>query len=299
MDSLTFSFDILTSHKSATENYSGESSFVFKDKHEYKDFIFLAINLKELKIKKSSGNKYECLVTFRDAMPNEQKRYFVENFAHFITHKMASRHNHYYGSPYIQVDWAHYYMNSKTGLSDYVHLSSKNFKNFDDYIPQKRPYPDISRFFYHGMKSNNIKSKYFNLFLILEFLEYSDRYKQLFSEKNLFDRQEKEKINALAASMESSIKKGVIKSILGRTEKPRAIKLFELLHDIGLESIDFLVVNSPLTIETVRKLIETRNILFHQGERIDENIIWGILIPLTRTIVEKINNEPKLLAKRP
>lgn len=300
MDTLTFSFEILISHKAATENYSGVSNFVFGEKYEYNDISFLGKDIKELKLNKTSDQKYKCLITFGQKLSEDQKKSFVEKFSFLITHKMAPNLNHHYGSPYIQIDWANYYMSSKRGISDYVCLNSKDSINLDNFICYKKPLPEISRFYYYGMKSNNLKSKYFNLFLILEFLEYSDRYKQLFSGKAMFSAQEQEKIIELANSMKDSVKNDTLKGILSRTQKPRAQKLLEILYDIGIPTVDFFEETStPLTIEIVRKLIKTRNILFHQGETIDENIIWGTLIPLTRTIVDKIISNPRLLSSKP
>ncbi len=149
------------------------------------------------------------------------------------------------------------------------------------------------------MKSNNIKSKYFNLFLILEYLEYSDRYKQLFSNTPLFNKEEKDRITDLAESFTNEIKKGAIKNILSRTELPRKEKLYSLLNDVGVNNYSILgTERADLLEENIATLITTRNKLFHKGMEFDENIVWNILIPLTRKVVKIVSKNPDILNNR-
>lgn len=145
--------------------------------------------------------------------------------------------------------------------------------------------------YYDGLRANSCISKYFHWFLIIEVIEHSNRYKREFTEL-LFEASE---LDAIAKQFKSNAKSEAIKSLKGRTKKSRKRKLYEILQTIGVNEYSIYDEKYCLTLETVNKIIEYRNSLFHRGGKFDERFIWYHFFPIVREIVTLLLNNPKLL----
>ena len=145
--------------------------------------------------------------------------------------------------------------------------------------------------YYEGLKANTVKSKFFHWFLILEFIEHSKIYKDNFSDL-LFDKKE---LEGLAQNFEKeSDKYNAIMNLKGRSKESRPSKLYKILQKIGTDKYQFREEEYNLEMSTIKKILECRNKLFHQGQDFDENLLWNHLFPIIRDIVEKFMKNPKI-----
>ena len=146
--------------------------------------------------------------------------------------------------------------------------------------------------YYDGIKANHYTSKYFHWFLIIEAIEHSELYKREFQER-LFDSSE---IDAIAEKFnDNETKRNAITSLKSRTLMSRKEKLYTILRKLGITSYHLHGEDHILSRETVTKIIEFRNSLFHQGENLDEWFIWNDLFPIVRDIADLLIKNPNLL----
>ncbi|MBE0425298.1 MAG: hypothetical protein IBX72_01460 [Nitrospirae bacterium] len=152
-------------------------------------------------------------------------------------------------------------------------------------------YPELLEYFYEGLRAELPRSKFFHWFLILEHLEYSERYKVKFASTPLFSEEDKNKIRALAETMEVNDKKDTILKIVGykKRDKNRQTKLYEYLKDIlGIDKIKLGIEIKEFNKSIVDNIIQTRHSLFHPGGNFDQIILWHNLYPLVVEILKKL-----------
>ncbi|RWX44297.1 hypothetical protein H206_01907 [Candidatus Electrothrix aarhusensis] len=179
--------------------------------------------------------------------------------------------------------------------SDSYGLIVTNFVTIDEQYLQSSHYNEnIHSFYFDGLRANFEKSKYFHWFLILETLEHSALYKKMFSDK-LFDETEKKAVCALAEQMSDGTKKGAILNILSRTKEVRKTKMLKLLQNIDIASYKLIKDEIKITEEMIANIIKGRNSLFHRGSDFPEEILWDVLFPIVKKIVEKVTMNPDLL----
>lgn len=146
--------------------------------------------------------------------------------------------------------------------------------------------------YYDGIKANHYASKYFHWFLIIEAIEHSELYKREFQER-LFDSSE---LDAIAEQFnDNETKRNAITSLKSRTLMSRKEKLYTIFQKLGITAYHLHGEDHILSRETVTKIIEFRNSLFHQGEKLDEWFIWNDLFPIVRDIADLLIKNPNLL----
>lgn len=146
--------------------------------------------------------------------------------------------------------------------------------------------------YYDGIKANHYASKYFHWFLIIEAIEHSELYKREFQER-LFNSSE---IDAIAEQFnDNRTKRNTITNLKNRTLMSRKEKLYTILQKLGITSYHLHGEDHILSRETVAKIIDFRNLLFHQGEKLDEWFIWNDLFPIVRDITDLLIKNPNLL----
>ncbi len=153
-------------------------------------------------------------------------------------------------------------------------------------------YQGLIELFYEGTRSELPKSKYFHWFLILEHLEYSNKYKEKFKQENhTFSEQEQLRIRNLAAKCDSKRKKDLILNILQPkyTLKNRQEKLYEFIVDtLNITSFKVGLKTEAMDKQTISEIFTTRNSLFHPGVSFNEAILWFKLYPLVVEILKKM-----------
>lgn len=66
------------------------------------------------------------------------------------------------------------------------------------------------------------------------------------------------------------------------TVEGRATKLERILQEIGATHARGLVSHIPVDAALCRRLIEQRNCVAHKGARIDKDLLYGVLFPLSQ-----------------
>ncbi|MHC8334102.1 hypothetical protein [Pseudomonas sp. LB3P25] len=209
------------------------------------------------------------------------------------TYSLSYNINHHYGSPYIDIDFGTFYCNNGDGIRDHLSMQMQRTASLNILPTGVSEIHELVHFYFLGMQSNNLKAKFFNLFLIIEAIEGSVIARSMFSDGTLFTEEEKKLIRETANEMENDRKKSIVQSILSRTDQSRHNKLHSTLMNLGITH--FYVLDStktPISIEAIKSLIEARNKLFHKGNAVNEPLMWGQLIPLTREIVKHLLSNP-------
>jgi len=297
MQQIKFHFMLRSSHAAATSDFSGCASTVFDDGNFLENIDHLGYSIVSANVQRK-GEIYEATVDFVDAINLADAKYFAEAFASLTTHYLSYDTNHYYGSPYIEIDFGAFYRHNGDGpgIRDHLSINIERTVQLKSLPTNVSELHELVHFYFLGMQSNNLKSKFFNLFLILEAIEASVIARSAFTDGTLFSGHEKNLIAEAASKMGDNRKKGVVLSVLSRTDQSRHDKLHSVLAALGITQFCALgEAVTPISVNLIKVLIEARNKLFHKGNSIDENLIWGKLIPITREIVKLLLTNPKAL----
>lgn len=224
---------------------------------------------------------------------------FIEKISEHLSFLInRSEQNPRFGNIFVKVNWFDFnaipIQEADNSFQSVIHLSERLS------ITSTRPlqilekdfydanYTDILRFYFDGLRAEHKKSKYFHWFLILEYLENSDKYKQMFSHDKLFNQAESKIIDDAANKMSDGTKKGAVKNLLSRTREFRSAKLLKIINAIGITTYLLNGQSIELIEETLKTITVKRNEIFHNGSSFPEDILWNHLFPLATLIVEKI-----------
>lgn len=233
---------------------------------------------------------------------------FIEELESYLTLLLTrDEQNQHHGINYAEVNWRDYdtYVveaGTENVFVDTVRMrdscsmvTTRTFVLKDEQWNLDTEYKDIFRNYYDGIKANYIKSKYFHWFLILEAIEYSELYKREHSER-LFTASEMNMVEELANKFPSgSVKRSAILNLKTRTSKSRKDKLYETLCKIGVRDYLGSIETHEMNLDTVSRIIDFRNQLFHKSTNFDEALLWEHLFPIVRAVVELSVENSKLL----
>jgi hypothetical protein len=174
-------------------------------------------------------------------------------------------------------------------FQDYInfdeHFSMKITRNIEltqiqEFLNYKDKYSFDVDLFYHGLLSNNAKSKFLYFFTIIEHLESSDQYKEQFVNNLLFTNEDKIIIKKFGKTFDDKKREEIFK-VLNKTKLSRVEKLFQCLKQLNLVCIN----TEKIKIEDVKNIIDQRNRLYHSSENFDSNLVYEKLFPLVRELV--------------
>ncbi|OZI21305.1 hypothetical protein CAL26_28175 [Bordetella genomosp. 9] len=300
MKEFRFNFSITSSHSAVEPDYSGSDITEIPSGEFFEHAQCFGYNVTRASIDTVDG-RYQVCVAMSEEIDIHDAASFVESFASFTTYLLSFNQNHLYGSPFIDVAYGEFYRDNGDGLRD--HLELRVTRRFEiDRLPLNVPeLHELVHFFFLGMQSNNVKAKYFNLFLILEALEASPLGRSMYADGTLFTENDKLLIRDAAYKLGDQRKTAVILRALSQTDDPRHVKLSGILHKLGISQFQCLAGQPavPVTPSTIKELIQVRNRLFHKGNAIDENLLWGTLIPITRRVVTALLENPSVLTHPP
>jgi len=258
-----------------------------------------------LEINNLSEGKYVFTVLSKTLSTHNEQVRFLEQIAEYLSFLMARREaNPHYGTSFIRPTWfefnADYIPDDASGfqdglkISDALAIESTRTVNLHEKDLAGAIHTDLLRFYVDGLRAEHGKSKYFHWFLILEYLENSDKYRALFSASKLFDETETNLIREVADKMDGP-KKGAILNLLSRTKEFRNYKLANILHNLGIVSIKPFVESIAVTEDVIKGITDGRNALFHNGSKIPEDVLWRNLFPLATLVVEHVSSNPTCL----
>ncbi|MGT2476619.1 hypothetical protein [Paraburkholderia terrae] len=298
MKTIQFFFSIRSSHYAAEPDFSGSGITEITDGEFFRDADCFGYEVAVASIEKA-GERYRVAVEFANDVDIADAVYFVESFASLLTYQLSFDQNHFYGSPFVEVAYDEFYRDNGDGLRDHLNMKSTRKIGVDRFPAAAPELHELVHFYFLGMQSNNSKAKFFNLFLIMESIEASPLARTMYADGTLFTAEEIRLIQDVAAKMTDTRRAAVVRSIISRTEESRHVKLSKVLHSLGVAEFQVFEGSAPVIVTPAitKELIEARNKLFHKGNAVDENLIWGKLIPISRAVIQiLLGNQNALLS---
>jgi hypothetical protein len=301
---ITCPFTIPSSHKIHEVGFRGDNNL--KLTLPFLQENFMALRGTSLEIIDSNDGGYYFIV-LSDSLHTKKKQVeYIEKAAEFVSFLInRDEANPHYGINFVQVEWFELkaVQLDESGqqadigltLSDSLSISSTRTVSFDGSLAFDSNYHDLFRFYFDGLRAEHKKSKYFHWFLILEFLEKTEKYKAMFDSNKLFDESEVQQLEDVANKMGNGVKKSAVLQLLSRTKEFRYPKLLQLINSLGINNITSLGKTETITEETIKRIVDGRNKLFHSGTDVSEATLWFELFPLTTQLVEYIYCNPECL----
>lgn len=299
-------FEVRSSHNISSVRFSSSSKFSIANEISY-DCPFGLKNT-FVEIQRHDDSLYKLNIESYDLINEASQIKYLNDLSSFLSFLIGKKvmYGMYgqHGTPYIylklesftcieEVVQNHTLSNNDIVINDSFHVSesfslqsSQKFK-FDDTNLTGALNHEMVNVYHNGLKAESERSKFFHWFLILEFLEDSPLYSQMFPKGSMFSEEESEKIRELANTFPDK-KKSILLNILTRTSEYRNEKLSNLLARIDVKSIDSVQGSQQVSIDTIKEIIEARNKLFHRGSEFPTNVLWHKLFPIVTSIVEKL-----------
>lgn len=281
-----------SSHDIQNIGFKGSNSMTITDQWIAISISKFGLIDSEISITAETSEKMKLIIkTDQEFESDNQIRLIVEHLIECLSFQLSrDNKNSYYGTNFLDVEWhdLNIQVSGQLTISGALGIELSERKSLALLSTELLNYHEFVHYYFEGLKANNHKSKYFHWFLILEGLEHSKLYNRLFNEDKLFNHQDIEIIKKLTKSMDEDIKKSVVLGILSRTKKSRKVKLYEILGHIEC-------LGENEVVEDIGKIIESRNILFHQGQNFDHNILCNMLYPIITFVIEKLILNPNLL----
>ena len=295
---ITCPFSLPSSHEIHDVGFRGENNIKLKLPFQQDDF--LGVIGTSLEINQSEDGKY-YLVVVSDSLQQKSKQVsylkMVAEYLSFLINK--NEINPIYGNNFVQIEWFKFkaipVQEDAGSFHDVIHISnalaisSTRTVALEDEKASQLTYHDLLRFYFDGLRAEHKKSKYFHWFLILEFLETSEKYNALFNSNKLFDENETQQLKGVANKMSDEVKKGAVLNLLSRTKEFRNYKLLKMINTFDITNIIALGKTEEITEGTMKNITDGRNALFHSGTDFPESILWNTLFPLVTQIVEHVS----------
>lgn len=301
---ITCPFTLPNSHEIHEVGFRGDNKLKLKLPFKQENFLGLAGTSLEIKPNEECG--YYFAVLSDNLNKKEEQVGYLEKAAEFISFLInRNEHNPSYGTTFVQVEWFELKAAqvdesgqpfcSDINISDSTAISLTRTVTFECEPVLLGNYHDLLRFYFDGLKAEHRKSKYFHWFLVLEFLENTEKYKIMFSSNKLFDENEAQKLRDVANNMNDQIKKSAVLNILSRTKESRNHKLLKLINALGIFKISGFEKVEDISLDTIKRITDGRNALFHSGTDFPESTLWAILFPLVTQLVEHVSCNPGCL----
>lgn len=254
-----------------------------------------------LHINNLNDKKYTFIVLSEELTAVDDQVNFIEKVTEFLSFLIGhGEANPHFGTSFIKPIWLEFksdYITDDNGepqgglkVTEALEIESTRKVDLTGKHLSASSHTDMLRFYVDGLRAAHAKSKYFHWFLILEYLENSDKYAALFNANKLFNATETNLIKEVADKLDGP-KKGALLNLLERTKEFRNGKLVKMLHTLGITKIQ----THAVTEEMIKGITNGRNALFHSGSGIPENVLWQHLFPLVTLVVEHVSANPTCL----
>jgi hypothetical protein len=302
--------EICSSHSIHEVGFSGGSEYHLEEGMESKCLLGLPNTYIEITCKNTAVFKVK--IESFDLLKKYSQVKYIQKLASYLSFLIAkNEHNSHYGTPYININYETFKaktvvvqkytvldnkleLQSFLNMTDSLSMSSTRSIKFNKSNVANIKHNELLNYYYNGLKAESEKSKFFHWFLIVEFLEGSSRYNQMFPSGTMFTKEEQKRITDLANNL-SNDKKNILLSVLTRTSEFRNNKLCELLHLLGIKELTSMQDSKEVSIDVIRSITKARNNLYHKGNEFPKNILWFMLFPLVTKIVEKTITDPSCL----
>jgi len=296
-------FEVKSSHDVSSVGFSGSSNFVIENGISCACPFGLKNTL--IAIEKCNDSQYKLKIESYELVDQVSQIKYLDDLSSFLSYLIGKDEiNGYYGTPYVhlrlesflcreEVVQNHELNDNDIVIKDFLHISdsvsiqsTRHFKFEDDSLAGAFNH-DVVSVYRNGLKAESERSKFFHWFLILEFVEGTPLYFQMFPKGSMFNVEEVEKIRKLANTLPND-KKGILLSVLSRTSEYRGKKLSDLLNRIGVSNISNTQGTHKVSIDTIKEIIGARNKLFHHGREFPTEILWLKLFPIVTAVVGKL-----------
>lgn len=299
----TCPFEVRSSHEISSVGFLGGSHFIIEEEINCECPFGFANTTVE--IEKCNDSEYKLNIESYDLVNQVNQIKYLNDLSSFLSFLIGKNEvNGNYGTPYIylklesflckeEVVQGHQLIDNIIAVNDFLHISDslsiqsiRHFK-FENTTLEGAFNHDVLGMYYNGLKAESERSKFFHWFLILEFIENTPLYSQMFPKGSMFNDEETGKIRELANTLPND-KKGILLSVLSRTSEYRGSKLNDMLNCIGIINISNMQGTQKLSIDIIKEIIGARNKLFHRGNEFPSNILWFKLFPVVTAVVEKL-----------
>lgn len=296
-------FSVHSSHEIHTFGFRGGNAVKLTMPQKFSEPLGLAGTTIEINL--LSEGKYVFEISSLTLSSHGEQVVFVEKMAEYLSFIIARcESNPHYGTPFIQPIWfefraeyipeEHETFHGGVGMRDALMIESTLTVDLAKKNLPGAKHSELLRFYFDGLRAEHKKSKYFHWFLVLEYLENSKRYRDLFAANRLFNEEESRILRDVADKM-AGPKKGAILNLLSRTREFRSHKLLKMLEHLGIFNVVTFGATAPITEEMIKAITDGRNSLFHSGSEIPESVLWCQLFPLATLIVECVSSDPTCL----
>ncbi|WP_027852829.1 hypothetical protein [Marinobacterium litorale] len=294
--------EIESSHGISEVGFEGGNVFKLVEGIESKGCP-LGLPNTEIEIIASDKPVFKVKVNSFDLTNQESQILYLGKLASYLSFIAAKdEKNGHYGTPYINIKFGTFkarpvevrsqeiidneaILTSFIRVSDSLSIESTRSIRFNHASIELIHHNELLGYYYNGLRAESEKSKFFHWFLIVESLEGSERYSEMFPSGTMFSNEEKESIKELAGSFGND-KKNALLSVLTRTSEFRNKKLLEFLYELEVKEIFNMQGTHPITIDTIKCITSARNKLFHKGTEFPTKILWFNLFPIVTQIVE-------------
>lgn len=244
-----------------------------------------------LKILTSNSESIKVIVTSNSLLTESDVIAYLTEIVELLSSYLGiDETNGLYGTPYFKINYRSFdfkikhkkksRIDSSISCSSYGKLSRPVSLSLNQDLSVQDK--NLLKFYYNGLRANDPRSKFFHWFLLIEYLENTKQYKELFPKGSLFSEEEVSYVQSLSEKMTGK-QKAALNQALSRTEKSRKEKLLCFLNHFGINEIK----NEKFSDKEIDKILKTRNRLVHNGSTFNEGILWNLLFPLVSQIIKK------------
>ncbi|MGR5080897.1 hypothetical protein [Photobacterium swingsii] len=299
---ITCDFELRSSHSINEVEFSGGSIYQLEEGIESK--CPLGFPNTDIVIESLGEPTFKIKIETFDLLDKETQAQYLQKLASYLSFVVAkNERNGHYGTPYVHTNYETFSakpievenhsiqdnsiaLHSILNITDSLSMTAIHSVKFNEENITNINHNELLNYYYNGLKAESEKSKFFHWFLIVECLEGSARYSQMFPNGTMFSEEDKVAIRTLANTF-SNDKKNILLSTLNRTSGFRNNKLFDFICALDIQELTSMQGTTPVTIETIKTVTLARNKLFHRGSEFPTNILWFTLFPLVTKIVEK------------
>lgn len=293
-------FSIKTSHHFSSLDFRHGNFIEAHGVLSLKNLDFLNFRISSITVEKdpdkAKENNFIIEITLPESIGNQEIKVLLFSIAQqisFLINLSEQAVNPHHGTFYVDVELFNLEIkDDRREISSKMGMRSGVNVDFSSIPLKSTRYQELLELFYEGARSELPKSKYFHWFLVLEYLEYSEKYREKFKQgSHIFTEQEQLRIRKLVDTFDSKRKQALVLGILKAKHpiKNRQEKLYEFIVDIlNITSIKIGLKTEAVDKQSISEIVKIRNSLFHRGKKFDEAILWFKLYPLVVEILKKM-----------
>ena len=291
---LRFRLRLVTSHNIARPGFESKREAFFVESGashdappgdlEFIRLTVLDVELAKFRMEAPSNDARQVVVDFERRMTEVDALEFMQRLADAWSASLApDQKDPWYGNLHVEVLGS----SVKTitaqsgGPESHLQLTSQQSIETGRNTLEDLRWSPLTDIFVEGMRSPQPRSKFLFWFVVLEELEQRVEFRTLFTP--LFPEAVKIAVRqAVGGNISATTRLDGLLNNPAATIEGRATKLQRILERIGVTQVDALGKVILVDVALCRRLIDQRNHVAHKGERIDQNLLYAVLFPLSQ-----------------